>query len=181
MLTKTFVVALLLALFTIQCNSGQAASDNTVFLVDNVTPTTAPNKVVDFTWMEKGKKVSFSEFTKGKVVLLNIWASWCGPCKREIPDLAAIHNEFAGKGAMVFGVSVDQDDRKLSLVKSLVDKVGVPYHNVIDNLKIAESIGIQSIPVTLVIDETGKVVQRINGMQSKENFVAAINRVLKKG
>lgn len=161
--------------------SGTAATLATpaqVYLVDQVTPRGA-NKAVDFTWKDGAKAVSFSEVTKGKVVLLNIWATWCGPCRRELPDLVALSEEMASKGVVIVGVSLDEKEPRLQNVKTFVEKMGIPYLNVIDNLKIADAYGgIQSIPTTFIIDRQGNIVQKIIGMQSKENFRAAITKAL---
>lgn len=149
-----------------------------VFLVEKVLPRVG-TKAVDFTWKDGGKIVSFSEVTKGKVVLLNLWATWCGPCKRELPDIVALSSEMASQGVVVVGVSLDQKEDKLQMVKTFCEKTGIPYLNVIDNLLIADGYGgIQSIPTTFIIDRQGNVVQRITGMQSKETFVAALKKAL---
>lgn len=175
----TIAVAVLLA------NSGTSSEPaaTNVFMVESVVkPTTGAGgvtKAVEFTWKEGNRTVSFSEYTKGKVVLLNIWATWCGPCKREIPDLVAISNEMASKGVLVVGVSVDHKENKFALVKTLVEKMSIPYLNIVDNLMIADSYGgIQSIPTSFIIDRNGNVVQRIVGGQSKEAFMAAIQRAM---
>lgn len=149
-----------------------------VYMVESVAKRVG-NKAVDFSWKDGGRSVSFSEVTKGKVVLVNIWATWCGPCKRELPDLVALSNEMAGKGVVVFGISVDQKDDRFQMVKTFAEKMGIPYINVIDNLQISEAYGgIQSIPTTFIIDRQGNVVQRIIGMQSKEAFAAAIQKAM---
>lgn len=149
-----------------------------VYLVESVKKP-AQGKAVDFTWKANGKTQSFAELTKGKVVLVNIWATWCAPCRKEIPDLIAIHNEMASKGVMVFGISVDQDENKYTMVKNFVEKKNVTYLNIIDNLKIAESYGgIQAIPTSFVINRNGDIVQKIVGGMSKAQFVAAIEKAL---
>ena len=141
-----------------------------VYLVETVAKRSG-TKAVDFTWKENGKSVSFADVTKGKVVLLNFWATWCGPCKRELPDLIALSSEMANKGVVIFGVSLDQKDDKLQLVKTFSERTGIPYTNIIDNLQISDQYGgIQSIPTTFIIDRQGNVVQKIVGMQSKEAF-----------
>ncbi|MCX6140037.1 MAG: TlpA disulfide reductase family protein [Candidatus Kapabacteria bacterium] len=149
-----------------------------VFLVEKVMPRVG-TKAVDFTWKDGGKTVAFSEFTKGKVVLLNLWATWCGPCKRELPDIVALSGEMAAQGVVVVGVSLDQKEDKFQMVKTFCEKMGIPYLNVIDNLMIADGYGgVQSIPTTFIIDRQGNVVQRITGMQSKETFVDALKKAL---
>ncbi len=163
------------------CTSGTSQTTTVtarVFSVETVSKRVG-TKAVDFTWKEGGKTVSFSEFTKGKVVLLNIWATWCGPCKRELPDLVALSNELAPKGVVVFGISVDQKDDRLQLVKTFCERMGIPFTNIIDNLQIADAYGkIQSIPTTFIIDRQGNVVQRITGLQSKEAFLAALQKAM---
>lgn len=149
-----------------------------VYLVETVSKRTG-SKAVDFTWKEGGKTVSFADVTKGKVVLLNFWATWCGPCKRELPDLVALSGELASKGVVIFGVSLDQKDDRLQLVKTFSERSGIPYTNVIDNLEIADQYGgIQSIPTTFIIDRQGNVVQKIVGMQSKDAFKAALMKAM---
>jgi thiol-disulfide isomerase/thioredoxin len=156
----------------------KASSPAQVFLVDQVTPR-GTNKAVEFTWKDGAKTMSFAEVTKGKVVLLNIWATWCGPCRRELPDLVALSQEMASKGVVIIGVSLDEKEPRLQNVKTFVEKMGIPYVNVIDNLKISDAYGgIQSIPTTFIIDRQGNIVQKIVGMQSKEAFRAAITKAL---
>ncbi len=155
-----------------------ATSPAKVYMVEQVTAR-GTNKAVEFTWKDGQKTVSFSELTKGKVVLLNIWATWCGPCRRELPDLVALSQEMASKGVVIVGVSLDEKEPRLQNVKTFVEKMGIPYVNVIDNLKIADAYGgIQSIPTTFIIDRQGNIVQKIVGMQSKEGFRAAITKAL---
>lgn len=155
-----------------------AASSAQVYLVDQVS-SRGTNKAVEFTWKDGARSVSFSDVTKGKVVLLNIWATWCGPCRRELPDLVELSQEMASKGVVIVGVSLDEKEPRLQNVKTFAEKMGISYINVIDNLKIAEAYGgIQSIPTTFIIDRQGNVVQKIIGMQSKENFRAAITKAL---
>jgi len=110
---------------------------------------------------------------------VNIWATWCAPCRKEIPDLVAIHTEMASKGVMVFGISVDQDENKYTMVKNFVEKKMVNYLNIIDNLKIADAYGgIQAIPTSFIVNRNGDIVQKIVGGMSKAQFVAAIEKAL---
>lgn len=173
-------LALFVSVVTMHCANGPANSGVTarVFPVQSVG-SKSENKAVDFAWMENGKKVSFFEATAGKVVLLNIWATWCPPCRREIPDLVAISNELAAKGVVVFGVSLDQKGDPVASVKTFAEKNNMGYVNILDNAsnQIADAYGgIQSIPTTFIIDRQGNIVQKIVGSQSKEAFVAALQK-----
>jgi thiol-disulfide isomerase/thioredoxin len=151
-----------------------------VFVVETVTKK-GPGKAHDFTWRDGGRTQSYAQYTSGKVVLLNIWATWCGPCKREIPDLIEIATELAPKGVVVVGVSVDEDDRKLKLVKNYVEKAQINYLNIIDNTahEIAAAYGgITSIPTTFIIDRNGNIVEKIVGMRSKAVFMSSLARAM---
>lgn len=179
----TILIALL-ALTAVHCDGGTpqqpASGTGKVFIVETVTKSPA-GKAVDFTWKDGGKLVSFADATRGKVVLLNVWATWCGPCIREIPDLIAIAREMGQKGVIVLGISVDRNDGKLQTVKSSVEKYGIPYVTIIDSddLKIADAYGgIPSVPATFIIDRNGNVVQRLVGKRAKSEFVTALQKVL---
>ena len=136
-------------------------------------------KTPDFTFVHDGKTVSFSEFSKGKVVLLNFWATWCGPCRREIPDLIQISKELAPRGVIVIGVALDQGDNRATVVGNFVEKNGMTYPQFIDTdaFKLKSAFGsFASIPTTFIIDRNGAIAQKIVGMQSKEAFINALGQ-----
>ena len=122
-----------------------------------------------------------AQLTKSQLPLVvDFWAPWCGPCRREIPDLVTLSSELAPKGVVVVGVSVDDNDDRLRTVKNFVEKSRITYMNVIDNdnKDIARHYGVQSIPMTLVIDRQGKIVEKIIGARSKDAFMAALARAM---
>jgi len=167
--------------FTPAKNSGlSVVQANNILAVDVVTKKPA-GKAPDFTYKDGARSTSFAELTAGKVVVLNFWATWCGPCRKEIPDLIELHKEMAPKGVTVIGVSLDQADNRMALVKNFVEKSSIPYPNFIDNteFKLAEAFGgIQSIPTTFIIDRKGNIVQRIVGAVSKTAFAEAVAKAL---
>jgi thiol-disulfide isomerase/thioredoxin len=181
MIRTTLLAVAATLLFTTMACANPPGQTGGVHTVESVTKTTK-GKAVDFTWKDGSETKSFSDYTNGKVVLLNVWATWCGPCKREIPDLVELNNEMASKGVVVFGVSVDQHQKKVQMVTNYVEKVGISYINVIDQSppKIAEAYGgIQAIPTTFIIDRDGNIVQKLVGMKSKAEFKAALERAMK--
>ena len=124
----------------------------------------------------EGKSVKLSDF-KGKVVILNFWATWCPPCRREIPDFVALQKQYADKGLVIIGVSLDEGGA--AVVKSFVNKMGINYPVVMGDQKtIAAYGGIQVVPTTFIIDKTGKVAAQHEGGAGRATFEAEFKPLL---
>lgn len=137
------------------------------------------NKAADFTWTEDGKTVSLSEVGKNKVVFLNFWATWCAPCRKEIPDIIELMAEFPETEFVVIGVSVDRDADVTNTVSKFVRAKKVPYPVIISNDKLIEAYGgISNIPSTFIINKDGTVSEKILGGKTKEEFKAAVKKAL---
>ena len=124
----------------------------------------------------EGKSVRLSDF-KGKVVVLNFWATWCSPCREEIPDLVSLQKEYAARGLVVLGVSMDEGDP--ARVASFAKKFGINYPLVMGDAKTAEAYGgIQVLPTTFIIDRKGNVVDGLQGATDRAGFEKKIKPVL---
>jgi len=107
-----------------------------------------------------GKTISLKE-SLGKVTIIDFWASWCGPCRAENPNVVALYNEFHPQGLNIIGVSLDKDSAKW---KEAITKDGLTWPHV-SNLKfwqepIAKLYNVQSIPATFILDEKGNIVAK---------------------
>jgi thiol-disulfide isomerase/thioredoxin len=123
-----------------------------------------------------GRNVSFSDF-RGKVVILDFWATWCVPCRVEIPHFVELQKQYGAKGLAVIGVSLDEQG--LDVVKRFVKQFEVNYSMVIGNEKIAESYGgIDALPTTFVIDRQGLIVSQHIGYDEKAVFEREIQSLL---
>ncbi|MFD2891224.1 redoxin domain-containing protein [Flavobacterium chuncheonense] len=108
----------------------------------------------------EGKTISLKE-SLGKVTIIDFWASWCGPCRAENPNVVALYNELHEKGLNIIGVSLDKDADKW---KAAIEKDGLTW-NQVSNLKfwqdpIAEQYNVKSIPATFILDENGIIVAK---------------------
>lgn len=109
-----------------------------------------------------GNPASLDDY-KGKVVVLNLWATWCAPCKKEMPSLARLQAGFPKDKLVVLAASVDRgDDAK---VKDFVDQAGLTDLEILRDAKMAapRQLGLAGIPATLVIDKDGREAARILG------------------
>jgi len=126
-----------------------------------------------------GKEISLSDF-KGKVVFLNFWATWCPPCRREIPSFIELVEKYKDDDFVVLGVAVDpREFENTDKVKPFIKQMGINYPIVYDTKGISQMYGgIRSIPTTFVINRDGKVVGRIVGSRPKDVFEGIIKDLL---
>jgi thiol-disulfide isomerase/thioredoxin len=124
-----------------------------------------------------GKLVSSEEF-KGKVIVLDFWATWCPPCRAEIPGYVELQKKYAKDGLVIVGVSLDQGGPKV--VKPFIDKFGVSYQIVMGDEDIQQAFGgMDAIPTTFIIDRTGKILDRKVGSEPTEEFEKRVVAALK--
>ena len=114
----------------------------------------------------------------GKVTIVDFWASWCGPCRAENPNVVALYNEFHSKGLNIVGVSLDKDAAKW---KDAIAKDKLTWTHV-SNLKfwdepIAIQYEVQSIPATFILDASGKVVARdLRGEELRAKIASLLSK-----
>jgi thiol-disulfide isomerase/thioredoxin len=106
-----------------------------------------------------GKEVSLEDY-KGKFVLLNFWATWCAPCRKEMPAMSNLHNEFGGEGLEVVGVHVGPS---LAGVKKFLESVPVSFTILIDKDMSLAGWGVRGLPTTFLINPEGKLVYQAVG------------------
>lgn len=120
---------------------------------------TTPEKAYDFRLKDlSGKMVRLSDH-KNKVVVVNFWATWCPPCRSEMPSIQAFYNKFKNQGVALLAINLD--GKNAGFVKSFMDKNKYSFPVLLDdNGKTANSYGVRGIPATFVIDRTGRIVDR---------------------
>ena len=123
---------------------------------------------VNFTLMDLDGKPWTLKDLKGKVVMLNFWATWCPPCRKEMPDLEAFYRQFSPQGFVILGISDDEPDK----VRAFVQQHGVTYPVLLDpGSKVNELLHINGIPKTFIYDREGKVVAMAMDMRTQKQFL----------
>ncbi len=126
-----------------------------------------------------GKAVGSDQF-KGKVVVVDFWATWCGPCRSEIPGYIALQSKYRDSGLVIVGMATNDD---AASVKAFVAEHHVNYTIVMGEDAVAQAFGgaegIQAIPTTFIINREGKIVDRKMGAMPEAEFEKLLLRVLK--
>jgi len=121
------------------------------------------------------RRVSLAAY-RGKVVLLNFWATWCAPCRIEMPRFVEWQNEYGGKGLQIVGVSIDDDD---SPVRPFVETLKLNYPIVMGDARLGERYGgVLGVPVTFLIDRKGVIRARFEGETDLSKMESKIRDLL---
>ena len=129
-----------------------------------------------------GQKVDLRSF-KGQVIVLEFWATWCGPCREAIPVLDQLSRKYRDQGVAVIGISLDRKEPRE--VKKFLDSLGVEYVNVMGGEEVLEKYGqipglgpIRGIPATFLIDRKGVICRRFLGLTEGKVLEEAVRAVL---
>ncbi len=123
-----------------------------------------------------GKEVSLAAL-KGKVVVVDFWATWCGPCQQEIPGYIEMQKQYGPQGLVVVGVSLDT--KKASEVKKFVEAKGMNYPVVIGSFDHVDAFGgFEVIPTTFLIGRDGKVLHQKSGAMEHAEYEAIVKKAL---
>ncbi|MDA3971160.1 MAG: TlpA disulfide reductase family protein [Desulfobulbaceae bacterium] len=113
---------------------------------------------------------------QGKVVLVNFWATWCGPCVAEYPDLMQLHTAYSSKGFTVVGLSMD---KSAGSVKRFMEKAGAVYPMLMGNSAISRDFGAGAgLPVSFLIDRQGRIVKKYLGGRPFSEFAGDVELLL---
>ncbi len=135
------------------------------------------SKAPDFTLLNlAGNTVNLSDFS-GKVVLINFFATYCPPCRMEVPDFVRLQKEFSPKGFTVIGISVDNDGERV--LPPFVERLEINYPVLLATTKVLKDYGdIYALPVTFILDREHKIVKKITGMVNEEELRPIIKELL---
>jgi thiol-disulfide isomerase/thioredoxin len=165
---RTLLITLLLGLSAVLLSAEEIPTDN------------RPAPALTFKDVATGAKVSLADL-KGKVVVVDFWATWCGPCLGEIPGYIALQEKYGKDGLVIIGVSLDQGGPKV--VKKFAQEKSVNYTLVMGDTDDIDALTGKSggdivIPTTFLIGRDGKLVHAKRGAMPHEEYEAVVKRAL---
>lgn len=152
-----------------------------IYKISAVEESKGEKNVPEMTWEENGNKVSLSG-SKGKVLFLNFWATWCAPCKKEMPELSEINTELKDKDFVMYGINVFQ--RGNTTIEDVLKTIPVSYpildgnDNVVKAFEKASGSAMDGVPTTFIVDKSGKIVETLVGSRDKAAFMTIIKKYL---
>ncbi len=162
--------------------TNKASDDIKLYKVEKVEKLGGKKVAPNFTWTAGGKEMSLKDL-KGNVVLVNLWATWCGPCIKEMPALSSISEELKDKKFTMLGLNVFQQDGSKK-VGDFLKTNPVSYtildgnQELVDAFSEATGSNIEAVPTTFIIDKDGKIAETIIGGRDKDSFLKAINKYM---
>jgi thiol-disulfide isomerase/thioredoxin len=151
-----------------ETNSNLIAGNTSKIL--SVKGTLTESEIPVFSWMnERNQEISINKY-KGKVIILNFWATWCGPCIQEIPGFIKVYNEYKSQGVEFIGISLDSELDINDIAKFVGDN-DINYQIVLDNGDLQNAYGgIKAIPTTYIIGKDFKVKNHFAGELTEEQI-----------
>lgn len=137
------------------------------------------NKAPDFTLLNlQGDTVTLDDY-KGKVIVLNFFATYCPPCRAEIPDFVKLQEEYRNKGLIVIGISVDSNG--MLILPTFINRLGINYPILLATNKVLKDYGnIDILPTTFIIDRQQRIIKQYTGMITRADVTPVIEKALGK-
>ena len=168
-------LSLIVGLAIVSCGASSEPSESAIAQAASDAEQREP--APDFSLRDANNhEVKLSDF-QGKVVLLNFWATWCGPCKIEMPWFVEFQRKYRDRGFSVIGVAMDEEG--WNVVRPFADRLKLNFPIVIGNDEVADKYGgIAALPTTYIIDKQGKVALMHQGLTSKGDYEDEIEQLL---
>ncbi len=174
------ILSLLFVVVLVTGRTGHSETLSRLFEEAHITALQWPKKTHDFVLPDiNGKDFRLNEF-RGKIVFLNIWATWCGPCRAEMPSIENLYQRIQGEDVIILTVSVDMAD--IEVVKAFIKRHKYTFPVLHDpHGNIMEWFRVRLIPVTYLIDRSGKIIAKAVGPRdwSQESVIRLFEMLLK--
>jgi peroxiredoxin len=171
---KIIILEIFLLILTLMFSQNISAQKKSA--KQKATAQKSENAAPEFTLQNQdGKNVKLSDY-KGKIVILNFWATWCAPCRAEIPDFMDLYKTYQKKGVVILGVALDDQDKVIKFAKD--KKINYPI--LLGTQEVSGLYGgISAIPTTFILNRKLEIVKNYVGQRPKETFENDIKELLK--
>ncbi|MEO0295718.1 MAG: TlpA disulfide reductase family protein [candidate division WOR-3 bacterium] len=141
---------------------------------------TSKNKVPSFTLRTiDGETFNIDEHIGKKVIIIDFWATWCPPCRAEIPGFVRLYSKYREKGVLIVGISLDRGGNAEELVKNFAREFGINYPLMMGTEEVEKKFGgIVAIPTTFIINKKGEIIEKIVGYRDESFFEKKIRENL---
>jgi peroxiredoxin len=158
-------------------DGGSAASNNNHSAAIGSNAVSEKEKLPDFTLKTlAGETINLRSLEAQKVVIVNFWATWCGPCRHEIPDFNDVYSRYRDRGVEILGISVDQSPE--SEVPPFLKTSPIDYPVLVGSPELTYKYGVRGLPTTFIIDRDGRITKRIVGMTKAATLEAELEKLL---
>ncbi|HXT86584.1 MAG TPA: TlpA disulfide reductase family protein [Verrucomicrobiae bacterium] len=152
------------------------AGENTPKATRAVSPAEIGSAIPQFCLDDLAGRKFCSGQLRGKVLLIDFWASWCGPCKKEMPAYQKFQNAYGPKGLVVIGIGISMDSS--ANLKKFARALGVHYKLLMGTMRVQDAFGLKGIPTTLLVDRKGIVRARVVGFDYPTKLKPKIQALL---
>lgn len=173
---KIFLLLICSALLVGGCKKNETP-DASAASTNNHAAVSESEKLPDFTLKSlAGDEVNLRQLEGQKVVVVNFWATWCGPCRHEIPDFNAVYSRYRERGVEFLGIAVDESPE--TVVPEFMQDHPISYPVLLGSPDLTFRYGVRGLPTTFIIDRNGKVTKRTIGAMSAQMLETELDKLL---
>lgn len=160
-LSILFILILCVGLSLTPFTEGQSAADNYSATYLGIQEYSSPLEAKEFTLKDvKNKKINLKDF-RGKVIMLNFWATWCAPCREEMPSMEKLYRQFKEKGFVIIAVASGED---INSVNKFITQYNLTFPALIDSdYKVSDTYKVWALPTTYFINSKGQIIGKAQG------------------
>jgi peroxiredoxin len=172
---QRFLLALAVSgMVALGCEKKENKNDNTAANNHGVSES---EKLPDFTLKTlAGDEVNLRGLEGQKVVVVNFWATWCGPCRHEIPDFNEVYSRYRARGVEFLGIAVDESPE--TVIPEFLAENPISYPVLMGSPDLTFRYGVRGLPTTFIIDRDGRISKRIMGMTAAATLESELNKLL---